>query len=173
MMKRIILPLLLLLCFYVESIFTDYFPPGTWGIDKILAPRFLLVLLILMGIFYFRNRALIFAAIFGLLFDLYFTEIIGVYLFLFPIAVYVAAKMAKILQANIFSAVIIEAICLALIEVLVYGFNFLILQKDIDFNEFALIRLYPTLIVNILFLLIVYYPFSRLLLQRKKEELKE
>ncbi|MCJ8006980.1 rod shape-determining protein MreD [Lederbergia wuyishanensis] len=172
-MKRLILPFLLTLCFYIESIFVDFLPPGSFGVDWILVPHFLIVLFILMGIFYFRNRTLIYAAIFGLLFDIYYTEVIGIYLVLFPVAVYVASKIVKLIFSNIFTAFIITIICISLVETIVYGMNIFVLQKSMDLNEFAMNRLVPTLILNAVFFLIVYYPFNKLLLNRKKEELNE
>jgi len=173
MMKRLILPFLLMFCFYCESIFVDFLPTGSFGRDWILVPHFLLVLFIIMGISYFRNRALMYAAIFGLLFDIFFTEIVGIYLVLFPIAVYVSAKLAKFLFSNILTALIISIICISLVETIVYGMNTLVLRKNMDLNEFAMIRLVPTLILNAVFFIIIYVPFNRFLLNRKKEELNE
>ncbi|MBS4199810.1 rod shape-determining protein MreD [Bacillus sp. FJAT-49732] len=173
MMKRLILPFLLTFCFYCESIFVDFLPPGSFGVDWILVPHFLLILFIMMGINYFRNRTLIYAAVFGLLFDIYFTGVIGIYLVLFPIAVYVSAKLTKLLFSNIFTALIITIMCISLVETIVYGMNIFVLRKSMDLNEFAMIRLVPTLILNAVFFIIVYFPFNKLLLNRKKEELNE
>ena len=77
MMKRIVLPLLLALTFYGESLFADFFPPEimAFGGERLFVPHFILVILVIMGIYYFRNHALIYAAILGLLFDVYYTEI--------------------------------------------------------------------------------------------------
>ncbi|MBS4217009.1 rod shape-determining protein MreD [Bacillus sp. FJAT-49711] len=172
-MRHLILPFLLTLCFYIESIFVDFLPTGIFGRDWILVPHFLLVLLIIMGISFFRNRTLIYAAVFGLLFDIYFTEIIGIYLVLFPIAVYISAKLAKILFSNVFTALFTSMLCISLVETIVYGMNILVLRKSMDINEFSMIRLVPTLILNIIFFIIVYFPFNKFLLNRKKEEINE
>ncbi|MCR2820539.1 rod shape-determining protein MreD [Lederbergia panacisoli] len=172
-MRRLILPFLLTLCFYFESIFVEFLPTGTLGRDWILVPHFLLVLLIMMGISFFRNRTLIYAAVFGLLFDIYFTEIIGIYMVLFPIAVYISAKLAKTLFSNVFTALFTSILCVSLVETIVYGMNILVLRNSMEINEFAMIRLVPTLILNAVFFLIVYFPFNRFLLNRKKEELSE
>ncbi|HLU22022.1 rod shape-determining protein MreD [Lederbergia graminis] len=173
MMKKLFLPLLLAFCFYSGSVFVYFLPPGSFGIDKVLTPHFLLVMLILMGIFYFRNRSLIYAAIFGLIFDIYFTEIIGIYFTLFPIAVYLSAKTSKFLQANILTTLVISTICLTLVEIIVYIFNVLIMQINLQPEDYVLVRLWPTLVLNLIFLLIIYYPFSRMLQKSVKEELNE
>lgn len=173
MMQRLILPLLLTLCFYCESVFVELTPPGTIKNDILLVPHFLLVLLIVMGIFYLRNRTLIYAAIFGLLFDVYYTEIIGVYLFLLPIVVYLASKMAKVVQVNIFTTFFIALLSVGIVEFVVYGLNVFVLQHNMGIQEFLNRRLWPTLIVNQIFFLIIYFPFKKLLTQRKKIELHE
>lgn len=172
-MKRVILPLLLTLCFYCESVFVEFTPPGTFKMDILLVPHFLLVLLIVMGIFYLRNRTLIYAAIFGLLFDIYYTEIIGVYLFLLPITVYLASKMARVIQANVFTTFFISLLCVGMVEFVVYGMNVFVLQRSMDIQEFLNRRLWPTLIVNQIFFLIIYFPFKKVLSQRKRIEMHE
>jgi rod shape-determining protein MreD len=172
-MKRIILPFILAIAFYSESLFTDLIPENVFGLEMLIVPRFLLVLFILMGIYYFENTTYIYAAVFGLLFDIYYTEIIGIYLCFFPITVYLASKMAKVIHVNFFTVSIIGIICLGIVEILVYGSNVLIRQVVFPFEHFIQSRLYATLIFNFSFLIIVFYPFSRMLMRRKKEDLME
>ena len=174
-MKRIVLPFLLALTFYAESLFADFFPPEimAFGGERLFVPHFILVNLAIMGIYYFRNYALIYAAIMGLLFDVYYTELIGVYLFLFPITVYIASKISKFLQANFFVAAVITLLNVAIVEVLVYILNVLVLQVKMAPSVFYSLRLWPTLALNLLFFIIVFFPFSRWLLRRKKEVLEE
>ncbi|WP_062104557.1 rod shape-determining protein MreD [Bacillus niameyensis] len=172
-MKRLILPLLLLIGFYLEGIFVELVRNGSFGLNVILVPRFLTVLFAVMGIYYVRNYSLIYAAVFGLLFDVYYTEIIGIYLFLFPIIVYIASKITKLLQANILTTFFVVLLSVALVEFVVYGFNVFVLQKEMELEEFAKSRLWSTLGLNQLFLLLIYYPFKKLLFYRKKDELHE
>ncbi|MEK3890578.1 rod shape-determining protein MreD [Bacillus sp. FSL K6-3431] len=167
-MKRIILPLLLTLAFYLESIFVDLLPPEAFGGERIVVPHFLLILLIIMGIYYVRNHALLYAALFGLLFDVYYTEIIGIYLFLFPISVYLASKMMRILHINIFTTAIVLMIQIAFVEILVYIFNVFVFSVSIIPSDFATTRLLPTLILNIACFILIFFPFSRFLLNKKK-----
>ncbi|MBS4194824.1 rod shape-determining protein MreD [Lederbergia citri] len=172
-MKRWILPFLLTLTFYFESVFVEFLPEKIFGQEWILVPRFLIILLMIMGISYFRNRTLIYAAVFGLLFDIYFNEIIGVYLVLFPIGVYISSKLMKYIFANFFTVFLLSMISLSFIEILIYGMNILVLRKHMIFDEFVMIRLVPTLILNAIFLIIIYFPFNRFLMNLKKEEMNE
>ena len=169
-MKRIVLPFLLALTFYAESLFADFFPPEimAFGGERLFVPHFILVNLAIMGIYYFRNYALIYAAVMGLLFDVYYTELIGVYLFLFPITVYIASKISKFLQANFFVAAVITLLNVAIVEVLVYILNVLVLQVKMAPSVFYSLRLWPTLALNLVFFIIVFIPVFQV--AAKKEE---
>ncbi|WP_066137191.1 rod shape-determining protein MreD [Lederbergia lenta] len=169
MMRNIILPLLLTLAFYLESIFVDLLPPEAFGSERIVVPHFLLTLLIIMGIYYLRNHALLYAALFGLLFDVYYMDIIGIYLFLFPIAVYLASKMMRILHVNIFTAAIALIVNIAFVEILVYIFTVLVFRINIIPSEFGMVRLLPTLILNLASFILIFFPFTKFLQKTKKD----
>ncbi len=173
MMKRVVLPLITVLCFYGESIFVELLPIFSFLDNRIVVPRFLLVVLILMAIYYFRNVTLIYAAIFGLLFDIYYTGVIGAYLFLFPIAVYTASKMVKVLQINVLTSGLITMLIVAMTEALVYGLNLLLFDVNVTVSQFIYARLLPTLTLNFIFYLIIFFPFSRWLQNRSKELFSE
>ncbi len=173
MMKRVVLPLITVLCFYGESIFVELLPIFSFIDNRTVVPRFLLVVLILMAIYYFRNVTLIYAAIFGLLFDIYYTGVIGAYLFLFPIAVYTASKMVKVLQINVLTSGLITMLIVAMTEALVYGLNILLFDVNVTVSQFIYARLLPTLTLNFMFYLIIFFPFSRWLQNRSKELFSE
>lgn len=168
-MKRIILPLITLLSFYSDSIFAEFFPELSFLGDRIAVPRFLLVVLTLMGIYYIRNVTLIYAGILGLMYDVYYTGIIGAYLFLLPISVYIASKIMKMIQNNLFTAGLVVLVNVSLVEFLIYGLNYLLFEVNVTIPQFMDIRLWPTLLLNLIFFLIIVIPFSRWLQKRKKE----
>jgi rod shape-determining protein MreD len=172
-MKRVILPFVISCCFIFESIFARYFPEGLFGGNYIIVPHFLLVALLLMGVYYSRNRAILFAFIFGLLFDVFYTEILGVYMFLFPLSVYIADKMMKILQNNLFVAAIVIIFNISLVEFLVYEINLLILKLPMTITEFLEYRLLPTLALNVIFFIIMALPFKLLFSKMSRYLLNE
>lgn len=173
MMKRIVLPFILSLCLIGESIFVEFFPTEEFGGGRIIVPHFLLTVLLLMGIYYLRNQAILYAFIFGLIFDVFYTGIIGAYLFLFPLAIYITSKMMKILQSNIFIASLVVTINIAIVEFLVYELNVLIKHTTMPMTDFINVRLWPTLVANLAFIIIVSYPLKSWLQRRKKEVLDE
>lgn len=160
-MKRLIIPLLFLFLFVFEGLFTQLFPADIFDGKYIFVPRFLLLALFFFAIYGSSKHGIIFAFIFGLLFDMVYTEIIGIYLFLFPLATYVLMTMMRIIQTNIVLVSFVSIICVALLESAVYFMNLLIHITDITFASFTDIRLLPTLALNFLFVVLAAYPFKR------------
>lgn len=160
-MKKFFLPLFFLFLFLLDSLFIQFLPSNLLGQSRILVPRFLFVGLIFLTIFVGRKHGIIYAAIFGLLFDVVYIEVIGVYLFIFPFICYLAAKVMHVMQANIFIAILVAIVGTALLETGVYEMNYLIHVTNMDFMSFVNLRLYSTLILNTAFIIIFSYPLKR------------
>jgi rod shape-determining protein MreD len=172
-MKRIILPLVLFLCFYGESLFAHFTADSSFFKDMLAIPHFLLASLILTGIYFFRNTALVYAAVFGLIFDIYYTGMIGAYLFLFPIAVYLAAKMKRIVHLNVLTSGLIVLLNIALVEMLIYGLNMLLFNVPVTMAAFLKMRLAPSLSINLIFYILIFFPFTKWLQNRQNQLLSD
>jgi rod shape-determining protein MreD len=159
--KKFLLPLLFLALFLLESLFVQYIPPEVFGRNYILAPHFLFAGILFLMIYAGRKYGIIYAAIFGLLFDIVWIEIIGIYFFLFPFITYLISKIIHVLQTNIIVAFIVSLVGIALLEVGVYEMDFLIHITTLEFTSFMEMRFYPSLILNAAFLLLAGYPLKR------------
>lgn len=159
-MRKFLLPLLFLLLFIVESLFVEYLPEKVFGFERIFVPHFLFIALLFLTIFVGKKHGIIFAAIFGLLFDIVYVEIIGIYLFLYPFISYLIYKLLQVLQANIITAFLAALLGVSLLEIGVYEMNYLIHVTDLDFIGFMNLRFYPTLILNAVVTLIAAYPLK-------------
>lgn len=160
-MKKFLLPLLFLFLFLLESLFVQFLPEEIFGRDRIIAPHFLFAALLFLTIFVGKKQGIIYGAIFGLLFDIVYVEIIGIYLFLYPFIAYLVSKVMHIMQANIIIAFLVTIGGIALLEIGVYEMNFLIHVTDLDFMGFINLRFYPTLILNAIFVILAGYPLKR------------
>ncbi|WML47385.1 rod shape-determining protein MreD [Neobacillus sp. PS3-34] len=160
-MRKLLLPLLFGFFFIFESLFVQYMPSEAFGRPMILVPHFLLSAILFLSIFGSRKHGIIYGIVFGLLFDVVYTEIIGIYLFMFPVAAYFVAKMMRILHANIFIASMITLISIAFVEIGVYEMNLLIHVTDLSFVNFIQMRFYPTLLLNLAFIIVAAYPLKR------------
>ncbi|NSL51616.1 rod shape-determining protein MreD [Calidifontibacillus erzurumensis] len=165
-MKRFLLACIIFLGFLLESIFVEFLPSERFGIDRIFVPHFMIVLIMLISFFYNRNKAIIYALFFGLLFDIIYTNIIGVYLFTFPLIVYLISLFMKVLHTNLLVVFFVVLFGIVLLEMSVFGILYLVNVAHMDWQRFVLDRLYPTLVLNGFFLILVYYPMKKFLLKK-------
>jgi rod shape-determining protein MreD len=172
-MKKILLPLIALAFFYGSSVFVTYLPMGVFNSDRVLVPHFLIVFILLMSVYYHNKTAVLYGFIFGFLYDSFFTEVLGVYLFLFPFVTFLTSRIMKVLHSNLVVTGMVILVNLSILEFLVYQINLLIGKTDWAIATFADLRLWPTLVLNAAFLIIVSYPLKALLLQLQKERLED
>jgi rod shape-determining protein MreD len=172
MIKRLTLPLVTLLLFYSESLFVIFFLKIESFEGRIIVPHFLIIFILFICVFFQYRTALLYAFIFGFLFDIFYTEINGIYLVFYPFVVFLAHAMLKILHNNLFVFSLIVIINLSVLEFLVYQINVIIQRTDMTFIQFADLRLWPTLALNTVFYIIFSYPF-KVFLQRKQKQLLE
>ncbi|MGG5254899.1 rod shape-determining protein MreD [Neobacillus sp. SM06] len=160
-MRKFLLPLLFLFLFVFESIFMQFLPGTIFQREWILAPHFLIAAILFFTIYGSERRGILYGLLFGLLFDVVYTEIIGIYLFLYPFVAYLVTKMMKVLQTNLFLASLMVVTGVALVELGSYEMNMLIHITSMNFITFVTIRLFPTLILNAIFILLAAFPLKR------------
>lgn len=160
-MRKFLLPLFFLFLFVFESVFVQLFPGGAIHNDWIIVPHFLIVAIFFLTLYGGEKKGILYGFIFGLLFDIVYTEIIGIYLFLYPFTAYLVTKMMKVLQTNIFLGSFMALTGVALLEIGSYEMNFLIHITNMDFKTFLSIRLFPTLLLNAAFIVVAAYPLKR------------
>lgn len=160
-MRKFLLPLLLLLFFILESIFVELMPPKVFGNEYILVPHFLIIAIILLTVYGPKNYGVLYGLLFGLWFDIVYTEIMGIYLCLFPLVAYICYKLMKVLQTNIVMVTFISILGVAFLELGAYEMNVLINRTGMTFATFSMDRLIPTLILNLIFVILTIYPFKK------------
>jgi len=166
-------PLIAVCLFGIESIFNNYFPGHLILQDGIFVPRFLFFLFIFISIFYDRNLGIYYAIGFGLVMDLVFTEILGIYLFWYPVIVYAISKLMKVLHNHLFIVSLIFLLAVSLLEGGVYLFNYILQITNITVQEFVNNRLFPTLLLNLCFYIIFSYPLKKYFMSIKKVKEEE
>lgn len=164
-MKRLLLPSIVLLTFFAESIFSDNSPPVWFGMELAVVPRFLLIVILFIVIYHDSIKGIYYAIIFGLLYDVMYTDMIGVYLFTFALIAYLISQLMKYLHANLFVVFFVSLLGISSLEFLVYGLYWLIGLLDFQLDHLLYFRLLPTLTLNGLFILILFVPLRNLLVK--------
>ena len=165
-MIRSIIPLVAVLLFFMEPVFS-LFSPISFGDELlVLVPRFVIVHLMFVAIYVAKKEAIIYGIFFGLLYDMFYIDIIGLYAFLYPLICFFAAGILRFIYKNIITVMIVTLLLIGLLELFSYGFASLIMITSIGFNEFLTSRLVPTIIANSFFI-IMYGWFFKTFIEKK------
>lgn len=167
-MKRVLLIGTLFVLFLIEGTVFQVFAPEHYGFDFQLIPRFVTVIVVMIGMIMSPAYGVIYGIGFGLLHDLIYTDLVGVYMFGISVAAYIIGYLSKVFQLNWFTVLVLGLLGFSLVEFYVYELFSLINVTDVSFHSFFYDRYLPSMILNGVFLLVVYYPVKQLL-----EELSE
>lgn len=165
-MIRFIIPLIAVILFFLEPVFSLFSPVSIADVSYTLVPRFVIVYLIFITVYYGRKQAMIYGIILGLLYDMYHIDIIGVYTFLYPAICYLSAMIIRQIHRHIITVTLLSLMMVALLELLSFFFASLIALTTIGFEEFIVIRLMPTMVANSMFVAMFGYLFKRLIDER-------
>ena len=136
-MKKAFLPIIISLCFLFESIFVELLPAELFKSSRILVPHFLMVTIIFVTIYISQKHGIMYGFIFGILFDIVYTEIIGIYLFMFPLVAYITSWIMRILQTNIILVSFVAILGVGFLELGVYEMNFINWSNEYEFCKFC------------------------------------
>ncbi len=163
-MIRFLLPLLTYLLFISESTLMQVFTPQHVESDTLLIPRFVVVMVCFIGMFVSPVRGVVYGIAFGLLYDLIYTDLIGVHMFSMGLTAYLTTFIARYFHGNIFVTLFVLIIGLSAFEFLVYGLYSLINIANMMLETFVYQRYLPTLLLNSVFVVLVYYPLRKWLI---------
>ncbi|SHF65400.1 rod shape-determining protein MreD [Ornithinibacillus halophilus] len=172
-MKKLILPLILFFFLVLEGVAIDLLPPILVVGDYMMAPHWVLVFLALITIFYDKKDtyiAVVYAIVFGFLIDIVYTEILGVYMFTYAVVIYLIHSLMKVLQSNFYVTLAVVIGGLIASDVFIHFVYTVIGIAEISWKNYFTVRLLPSLLANILFLLIIYPILVKLLVKWSKEE---
>lgn len=172
-MRKLFIPLFIVFVFLFESLFLNIFIGEFYHGHLIFVPRFLMIFFVFFTVFGNYRKAVIYSAVAGFLFDVVYTEILGIYLFVLPIITYLISKLMKILHNNLFMVSLMSIVAVAMLEIIVYGFNFILGFAHMSFQEFASVRLLPTLGMNAIIVILVAYPIRKFIVKYATEESSE
>lgn len=167
MFVRLLLPLVGIVLFFCEPIFSLFSPVLIDGSNYFLVPHFVFMFLIFLAVYYDRKKSIYYAIIFGLIYDIVFIDIVGLYVVLYPLFCIFTSWVVKMIQQNLAIITILTMILVAILEMAVYEFFSILSITTISFNEFLIYRLTPTIIGNLIILILLGWLFKYLIKTRK------
>lgn len=174
-MKRLYLPLILFVFVILEGVAIELLPPSFVINDLLIIPHWVFIFLLYMAIFYDSDRtyfAVLYGAIFGLLIDMVYTGVLGVYMFAYAFSIYVIHGLRKFLHANIYVTILLGIAGILLADFTIYLVYMVVGLTDMVLEDYLLYRLVPTILANLLFLLVLF-PFKGRLLKWHGEQIKK
>lgn len=165
-MKRAIIPFVLLFILATEGVAMELLPATIKYASIYITPHWLLLFLILVTAYTYPNNSMIpivYAAIFGLMIDIVYTEVLGIYMFVLAISIYVAQLLNRLLQTNFLMITLISVASVVVMEIGLLAIYSLLGFSTMIVKDFIIYRFLPTLLANILFISVIFYPGKKLL----------
>ncbi|WP_059103923.1 rod shape-determining protein MreD [Shouchella shacheensis] len=161
-MSRIYFASVLFVLLVLEGSLVQYLLQNNLSDDLLVIPRFLIVIIVMIGIFVNRHQGLAFGFAFGLLYDVVYTNFLGVYTFGFAFLGYALGFSVKSIQDSALWPVLLSFLGVLLFEYYQYGMFLAIGVTELSGGEFFSTRLLPTLLLNSAFAILFVLPFRKL-----------
>ncbi|MBU5593597.1 rod shape-determining protein MreD [Amphibacillus sp. MSJ-3] len=171
-MSRVYLPLILTLLIVLQGAAVQLVPTSISEAGWIVVIHSVLLFLILLKLFYDLENTyyvLIFAILSGLIIDIIYTDIIGVYMFSYSILVFFVHGMRKVLHANFYVATMLTFVSIGVVDFLLYLIYQFIGVVRMDLTVYLSHRLMPTLIVNMILFFLFYLLLKKRLVKWSNE----
>jgi rod shape-determining protein MreD len=175
-MKRNWLWLMLLALFILEGTLLQWMIPSVWQSRVYVAPHFILVSVIYIGLYVNRHSALVYGLVFGLLQDfMYYSPMLGPISFAMGLTAYLAGLMHRRLHSNIVVSMLVIGAGNLFFDCMIYGLYRLFQITHLDLQWAFFHQMLPSMLINLLFALIVYVPVRKLFesIQSEKTDSKE
>ncbi|MGG3847405.1 rod shape-determining protein MreD [Aeribacillus composti] len=166
-MRTFFLPVMVMFIFVLESIIVDLVPIPFLSDHQVAVPHLLLLMIVILAAYGPRKIAVIYGIVFGLLFDVVYTQVIGIYAFSFPTLAYLVMQALRVLNPNIFVLIFLTELSVALLEFFTYGIYLLIRMTAVPLQLFTIDRLLPTLALNFVLACVLIYPLKKFVLGLK------
>ncbi|MBM7097992.1 MULTISPECIES: rod shape-determining protein MreD [Alteribacter] len=164
--------LVMFLLFVLEGTVFQVFAPDLHGFPYILIPRWVLLVLVFVGILQGRGPALLYAVGFGILYDVIYSPLLGVYTFGMAVVVYLVSFSIPFFQKNLGLSIMMALLAVVGLEYFVYGIYSLMGLASQPHNLFFYTRLLPTFVFNGLILVLTGFYLRKWILyvlKRKQE----
>lgn len=164
-MRFYVIPLIGVLLFYLDSLLTRLSPLTLFNEPFIIVPRLTFLYLLIIAVYKNPKVAIILAIVTGIFTDIYYGGIYGVYTFGYAIFVIMMDKLFKVFYRDILMMVILLISSVVLLEIWVMVFYGFLGIASINIGSIILFRLIPTVVFNLICLIIIF-PFVLKLLER-------
>lgn len=138
-----------------------YFAPVLFKMPMSASPYLSLIVMmmpVLTGtVTQMKERSLYIAAFLGgLLFDIFYSGLIGISMIGFPLTVWLASKLQRYLPTSFMSSAAVWFVSMSMYLVFDYAGFGIINLTNLNIPDFIIFHMFPTLIINLMLLVLVY-----------------
>ena len=138
-----------------------YFAPVLFKMPMSASPYLSLIVMmmpVLTGtVTQMKERSLYIAAFLGgLLFDIFYSGLIGISMIGFPLTVWLASKLQRYLPTSFMSSVAVWFVSMSMYLVFDFAGFGIINLTNLNIPDFIIFHMFPTLIINLMLLVLVY-----------------
>jgi len=170
MIKAIIIFIFL---FTMDNLMVVFFPIQPIFGDYRVVPYLLLIGVCLYAFYDEKNHAPWLAFVFGLIYDMYGTNLLGMYATMFPIIVILIKKnIVPITPVNFVSIFYVSIVAILTVEMIIYLLVRVITTRSMSILGFIQYRLTITLIFNTILLAILYLPLVKIFKPKVEKKVK-
>lgn len=157
----------------LEGVATEILPRSLLESNSFLIPHWVLIFLILITVFYDREHtyvSIFYGVIFGLLIDVVYTEVLGIYMFSYAFTLYIIHVLKKVFHENFYITTFLGMIGVSLADLTIHSIYYTIGKTNLVWDDYLFYRLIPTVLANLVFLMILYPLLKNKLMRWRKEQ---
>ncbi len=175
-MSRLFPPLMLFVLIILQGINFLFIPSSFEASGFLITIHGVFVFLIMIGLYYDEETSyysFLFAIISGLVLDIVYSPVIGVYMFSYAVVMYVVHHLRKVLHVNFYVSSFVFFLSIILVDVMIYWIYQLIGVTELSIQGYFEQRLLMTLAINYFVFLIQFVLFKRLLTRYSFERFEQ
>lgn len=156
-------PLLLFVGIIIDAALPAIFPGAFIGSTQIIISHLVLYYIVTFSFYLRDTNILIYAFIFGLLYESYIATVLGVYATLYFLIAYLIIKLRKFFPKKPVIHFMLFIVAVTIIDFVVFVFYAELGLTNVSVTSFLVDRLGPTLIFNVVLAFLLYLPTKQIL----------
>ena len=172
MMRRYSFFLVLFILFVIEGTVFQIFSPYQYGVTLQFIPRWVFMLIIFAGIFRGRGVATLYGVVFGIMYDVIYSSVLGINTFGMGIIAYFFSVAIPFFQKNLAAAIFLTIGAVSMFEYFLYGMMLILGLTTMIHADFLYGRFLPSFAMNFMIIAVAAYPLRNwfIYLKNKSEE---
>lgn len=158
-MRKYIIPLTCLLLLSMQGMAMSLLPASLVYSELLITPHWVLVYLFILTIFYDKDDTYLsvwYGLIFGLLLDIVYTGVLGVYMITYTVVVYAIHGCNRWFHSNFLAVSLLTIVGISLADTMIYVIYSFIQVTSMSWADYGMLRLLPTLAANMIFFTLLY-----------------